>query len=203
MPRLTPVLRKCRQALQDSELLKVLQSEITHELSSSRFQDTQSGSPGDFVVEWDSPQSQDVVLRRKCELGEEVVISAILGSFTYGRDNTFPREVLMKVCLKKPGLGSILQFDCGVSDRGNAGSDFDIHNAYYMQSPTRQASSAYRGPLFSSLDPQLQYALKEHLVSRGIQENVTNFLLLHLHKKEQGQYVNWLRKLESLVAKSE
>lgn len=57
--------------------------------------------------------------------------------------------------------------------------------------------------IFSSLDPQLQDALKEYLVAKGIGENLTNFLLLHLHKKEQGQYMNWLHKLESLVAKSE
>ncbi|KAE8098749.1 hypothetical protein FH972_016789 [Carpinus fangiana] len=203
MPIASPVLRQCRKVLQDSDLLKVLQSEITHELSSNRFLNNQSGSLGDFLVEWDSSQSQDVVLRRKCELGEEVVVSAVLGPFTYGRESVFPRGVLMKVCLKKPGLGSILQFDCGVSDRGNNGSEFNIHNACYIQSSARLGPSAYRGPVFSSLDPQLQDALKEYLVSKGIGENLTNFLLLHLHKKEQGQYVNWLHKLESLVAKSE
>lgn len=53
----------------------------------------------------------------------------------------------------------------------------------------------------SSLDPQLQDALKEYLVSKGIGESLTNFLLLHLHKKEQVQYVNWLQKLESSVTK--
>jgi complement component 1 Q subcomponent-binding protein len=111
-------------------------------------QNNQSGSLGDFLVEWDSPQSQDVVLRRKCELGEEVVVSAVLGPFTYGRESVFPRGVLMKVCLKKPGLGSILQFDCGVSDRGNNGSEFNIHNACYIQSSARVVPSAYRGPVF-------------------------------------------------------
>ena len=54
--------------------------------------------------------------------------------------------------------------------------------------------------LYSSLDPQLQDALKEYLVARGIRENLTNFLLLALHKKEQGQYLDWLQKLESFVA---
>ncbi|KAA3479872.1 Mitochondrial acidic MAM33 [Gossypium australe] len=54
-----------------------------------------------------------------------------------------------------------------------------------------------------SLEPQLQDALKEYLVARGIREDLTNFLLLTLHKKEQGQYLDWLRKLESFVAKDE
>ena len=57
--------------------------------------------------------------------------------------------------------------------------------------------------MYSTLDPQLQDALKKYLVAKGVGESLTNFLILHLHKKEQGQYVNWLQKLESSVAKSE
>ncbi|GMY19042.1 mitochondrial acidic protein mam33 [Fagus crenata] len=203
MPRVTPILRKARKALQDLDLLKVLQSEITHELSSTPFQNSLSGSLGEFSVEWDSPQSQDVVLRRKCESGEEVAVSALLGPVTNVKEGVFPRDVLMKVCLKKPGMSSMLQFDCGVFDRGDEGSEFDIHNAYYIPSSSRVDPSDYRGPLFSTLDPQLQDALKKYLVAKGVGESLTNFLILHLHKKEQGQYVNWLQKLESSVAKSE
>lgn len=55
----------------------------------------------------------------------------------------------------------------------------------------------------SYLDPQLQDAFKDFLVSKGIGESLTNFLLLHLYKKEHDQYVNWLKKLESSVAKDE
>lgn len=55
----------------------------------------------------------------------------------------------------------------------------------------------------SDLEPQLQDALKDYLVAKGIGENLTNFLLHHLHKKEQGQYLNWLKKLESMLAKDE
>lgn len=55
----------------------------------------------------------------------------------------------------------------------------------------------------SDLDPQLQDAFKDYFLSKGIGESLTNFLLLHLHKKEHGQYVNWLKKLESSVAKVE
>lgn len=57
--------------------------------------------------------------------------------------------------------------------------------------------------LGSSLDPHLQEALKDYLVARGIRESLTNFLLVHLHRKEQDQYVNWLKMLESSVAKAE
>lgn len=158
------------------------------------------GSSGDFVFDWDSQKSQDVVLRRKCETGEEVAVSALLGKETSAEEGVFPREARMKVCIKKPGLSSILQFDCGISSRGDSQSEFDIHNAYYLQSPTSLGLSVYRGPLFSTLDPELQEGLKEYLLARGIGQNFTNFLLQHLHKKEQAQYVSWLYDLEKFVA---
>ncbi|KAG5242605.1 mitochondrial acidic protein [Salix suchowensis] len=163
MPRVTPILRKGRKALEDLGLVKILQSEIKHELSTTPFQDNQSGSLGDFKVDWDSMESQDVVLRRKCESGEEVAVSALLGQEMFAERGIFPREVLMKVCVKKTGLNSVLQFDCG------------------------------------DLDSNLQDALKGYLIAKGIGEDLTNFLLLHLHKKELGQYVKWLQKLESLL----
>ncbi|EOY09202.1 JHL06B08.3 protein, putative [Theobroma cacao] len=203
MTRATQILREGRKALEDFNLLKVLQSEISHELSSNSFQDIKSGSLGDFVLDWNSAQSHDVVLRRKSESGEEVAVSALLGQETRDSEGKFPREVLMKVCVRKPGLSSMLQFDCGVSEKDVHRSDFNIHSAYYLQSSTIPNSSIYRGPSFSSLDPQLQDAFKEYLLARGIGENLTNFLLLTLHKKEQGQYVNWLQILESFVAKDE
>ncbi|KAM7500133.1 hypothetical protein LguiA_024547 [Lonicera macranthoides] len=203
MGRVSNVIRKGRKAIKALDLLKVLQSEITHEASFPRFQNEEGGSLGDFVLEWDSPKAQDVVLRKKCDSGEEVAVSALLGNETFDEDASLPREALMKVCIKKPALGSILQFDCGVSAKGYNASDFDIKNAYYLQQPTCFDSSVYRGPLFSTLDPQLQDELKQYLVARGIEESLTNFLLLHLHRKEQDQYVNWLHKLVSVVMPSE
>lgn len=38
MPKASPILRKGQKALQDLNLLQILRSEITHELSSNRFQ---------------------------------------------------------------------------------------------------------------------------------------------------------------------
>lgn len=111
-------------------------------------QSGQSGPLGGFEVEYDAPQSQDVVLRKKSESGEEVAVSALLGSETFASEGVFPREVLMKVCVRKPGLSSILQFDCRVMEKQLGSSDFDIYNAYYPQSLSRSHSSAYRGPMF-------------------------------------------------------
>lgn len=202
MPRVTPILLRARKAIQELDLLKVLQSEINHELSSNRFQTGESGSSEDFVLEWDSPQTQDVVLRKKCASGEEVAISALLGRETFQGDGIFPREALIKICVKKPGLNSLLQFDCIASGKGGNESEFDIQNANYIHLPSLLGSSFYKGPPFSSLDPHLQHELKQYLATRGISEDFINFLLLHLHRKEQGQYVNWLQKLKDIMEKT-
>lgn len=202
MPRANQIFRKARKALHDLDLLKILQSEINHELSSTSFQNhEQKGSSSDFAVEHDSLKSRDVVLRRKLESGEEIAISALSGPLMFGREGAFSREILMKICVSKPGVSSLLQFDCGVSEDGHGGSPFKIYNAYYLQSSACLSPSVYRGPLFSSLDPELQKALKGFLISRGVEESLTDFLLIHLHKKEQGQYLNWLQNVESLIAK--
>lgn len=103
---------------------------------------------GDFVVDWDSPRSEDVVLRKKCDSGEELAVTALLGEETIEDDDRLPREALMKVCIKKPGLSSILQFDCGVFSKGEDGIEFDIRHAYYLPSASSFGSSLYRGPLF-------------------------------------------------------
>ncbi|KAJ6741755.1 MITOCHONDRIAL GLYCOPROTEIN FAMILY PROTEIN [Salix viminalis] len=49
----------------------------------------------------------------------------------------------------------------------------------------------------SDLDSNLQDALKDYLIAKGIGEDLTNFLLFHLHKKELGQYL-YGAKLASL-----
>jgi len=55
---------------------------------------------------------------------------------------------------------------------------------------------------FSQVDPKLHSALEQYLISKGVSKGLTNFLLCHLNKKEQDQYVNWLHRLESTMSHS-
>lgn len=199
MSRVTTLLQKGKRALQELELLKILQSEIRHELANDPYKN-ETGSLEDFVIDWDSQHSKDVIMRKKCESGEELAVSALLGEETFLGDDCYPKEVDMKVCIKKTELTSILQFDCKVLDEGQDRVDFHIQNAYYLKSPTDLSPRVYRGPVFRNLDLGLQQELKQYLISRGIHKSLTNFLLLHLHKKEQNQYIKWLQKLEAMVA---
>ncbi|XP_065857480.1 uncharacterized protein [Euphorbia lathyris] len=197
MARATKILQRCRKAVEDLDLRNLLESEINHERSSPllgnqsgsvrEFLLNQRGSLGEFVAYWDSFKSQDVVLRRHCESGEEVAVSALLDP---------SRNGLFKVCVKKPGLNSILQFDCGFYANGNTVSQIDIHSVSYLQSIACPNPSAY---IFRALHPDLQTALREYLVAKGISESLVNFLHQHLSEKEQGQYLNWLKKLQSLT----
>ena len=44
----------------------------------------------------------------------KMFVSALLRQETYDSEGKSPREVTMKVCVRKPGLSSMLQFDCEV-----------------------------------------------------------------------------------------
>ncbi|XP_060185031.1 mitochondrial acidic protein MAM33-like isoform X2 [Lycium barbarum] len=207
MRKVPAVLRQARKAmLGDLDLLKVLQSEINHELFLKPFQENdESKSFGDFVVDWDSTQSQDIVLRRRCESGEEIAVSALLGAEGSNENVKFPREAFMKVGVKKPGLRSILQFDCAATAQIGDGCSFKIHNVNYIPSCDLD-SLARKGPsvsFFSALDQTLQEELYKYLEARGVGLSFADSLLLHLHKKEQGQYVDWLHKLQAIVTPSE
>ncbi|KAL2923517.1 Mitochondrial acidic protein mam33 [Bienertia sinuspersici] len=205
--RALQAIRKNREAIKAKglNLLKVLQSEITHELSSPCFQNNPTGSPGDFKLEWDAPNSQDTVLQKKCSTGEEVAVSALLGppgppEYIGG---TYPRVVNMKVCIKKPGLSSLLQFDCKVTNRSYSGPEFNICSANFLRSTSSIGRRYYTAPSFSEVNPQLQEAFREYLETKGIGESLMNFLLVHMHKKEENQYVNWLQKLQETVSTGE
>ncbi|CAN4106601.1 unnamed protein product [Withania somnifera] len=186
MRKVPAVLWQAHKAMADLGLFKVLQSEINHELSAKSFQNDESRSFADFVVDWDSPHSQDVVLRRRCESGEEVAVSALLGAEGSTENPKFPREAFMKVGVKKP-----------VGD----GCDLEIRHVNYIPSSDLD-SSACKVPsisFFSSLDQNLQDELHKYLEARGVGKSFAESLLLHLHKKEQGQYVEWLHKLQAIV----
>ncbi|URD77327.1 Saccharopine dehydrogenase [Musa troglodytarum] len=215
------IYRRGTALLRDGGLLQVLRSEINHELSSSCESSCGDGVGSEvegFMLEWTEVRTQDVVLRRQPDhiFCEEIAVSALLAPLQFQDKDPLPRDVLMKVCIKKAGYDSVLRFDCRAfccdkdqllpwttmeTNDGGIGSDFTIRKAYCSSSVDYLGKCKSVGPIFSSLDPQLQKALKDYLVVRGITPKLTNFLLEHLHRKEHSQYVNWLRTMEGIVAK--
>lgn len=58
-------------------------------------------------------------------------------------------------------------------------------------------------PFFcSDLDPDLRTAFDEYLKTR-LGGSLLKFLIEHMHRKEQNQYVNWLQKLQEMVSNGE
>ena len=109
-------------------------------------QNNETGSPGDFTLEWDAPNSQDIVLLRKYGNGEEIAISALLGTLDFTQETT--RVVNMKVCIKKPGLSSLLQFNCEVTNKSYTGPDFKISSASYFKSLSSTGPRYYTSTMF-------------------------------------------------------
>lgn len=199
---ITNTITNKRAEAEDQFLLQVLQSEIAYE-KSRQIDWEEAGNRkflGPFVLDWDAPDSQDVVLRRSYEQ-EEIAITALLDSDCCGENDAgeiYLRAVLMKVCITKPGITSILHFDCRLQGYGN---DAVINLVSYHQSTQSLHPSKYRGPPFRTLDYALQDAFKEFLEVRGINVELGNFLIRHLHNKEQQQYVKWLHSLASIIKK--
>lgn len=191
-----------RAEAKDQFLLQVLQAEIAYEQSRQTDWEEEADRRllGPFVLDWDAPDSQDVVLRRSYGQ-EEIAITALLDSDCCGENDegeVYLRAVLMKVCITKPGITSVLHFDCRLQGYGN---DAIINLVSYHQSTQSLHPSKYRGPPFRTLDYALQDAFKEFLEVRGINVELGNFLTRHLHNKEQQQYVKWLHSLESIIKK--
>lgn len=78
------------------------------------------------------------------------MVSALLRQepVTGGDVLAFPREALAKVCIKKPGLSSIMQFDCQVYETKRGASDFEIERACFIRSLVSARSSTYGGVEF-------------------------------------------------------
>uniref|UniRef100_A0A0D9XNX3 Mitochondrial glycoprotein n=1 Tax=Leersia perrieri TaxID=77586 RepID=A0A0D9XNX3_9ORYZ len=162
----------------------------------------------DFTTVSDAPRGQEVILRRR-DASEEVLVSALLAPLQFqGGEEPLPspRDALMKVFVSKPGVKPVLQFDCrafegeGDGDAA-AAADYDVTAVRYHSFAGDAGGDKYEGPEFRVLDPQLQVALKVHLLARGVNSKLASSLLHHLVEKERWQYVNWLKTSEEIFSK--
>ncbi|RZR97438.1 hypothetical protein BHM03_00026624 [Ensete ventricosum] len=169
--------RRGTTLLRDGGLLQVLRSEINHELSSSSKSSCGDGVGSEvegFMLEWTELRTQDVVLRRQPDhiFCEEIAVSALLAPLQFRDKDPLPRDVLMKVCIKKAGYDSVLRFDCRAfrcdkdqllpwttmeTNDGGVGSDFTIRKAYCSSLVDYLGKCKYVGPIFR-YDQELQGA---------------------------------------------
>lgn len=58
---------------------------------------------------------------------------------------------------------------------------------------------AYSGPSFSNLDDGLQNTINDYLVSKGIDNELAQFIIGYASVKENNEYISWLQNLKSFV----
>lgn len=83
-----------------------------------------------------------------------------------------------------------------------AAQSFRINQVRYVSAGKDLADQElYGGPTFEQLDETLQDAFYAYLAERGINEDLSFFILAHSGLKEQKEYENWLNKLLDFTAK--
>ncbi|CAN8273289.1 unnamed protein product [Cochlearia groenlandica] len=77
----------------------------------------------------------------------------------------------------------------------------EIQNLYMVRRDKIIGQQPYMGPKFGSLKYEFQTAIKEFLRVRGIDENLCFFLHEYMANKDRIELIEWLRKLNSFIAK--
>lgn len=75
-----------------------------------------------------------------------------------------------------------------------------IHSVRYVPSGVDvDDDNLYGGPTFDTLDEQVQEAFIQYLEDRGVDEDMTYFILSYSKLKEQSEYMNWLENMTKFV----
>lgn len=62
-----------------------------------------------------------------------------------------------------------------------------------------QRRSVYAGPRFADLDENLCASLESYLESRGLNDELAEFIAQYASWKEQKEYMDWLSKMHKFV----
>jgi complement component 1 Q subcomponent-binding protein len=57
----------------------------------------------------------------------------------------------------------------------------------------------YGGPRYEDLDPAVQGGFQQYLAERGIDDDMSFFIIQHSRYKEEAEYLNWLKTLNDFV----
>lgn len=133
--------------------------------------------------------AEDAVIEEGLEEGYENDIDALDGMFSR-----------VKIIVEKANTG--LVFD--VLLQGTE-SSFMIDNVSLEENvensinSTYAPSNVYHGPSFSELDESLQTEFEEYLETRGLGDELAEFIVAYSEFKEENEYRNWLAKLTKFL----
>ena len=69
----------------------------------------------------------------------------------------------------------------------------------FISSLVGDDGTAYGGPRFEDLDPAVQGGFQQYLAERGIDDDLSFFIIQHSRYKEESEYLNWLKTLNDFV----
>ena len=82
-----------------------------------------------------------------------------------------------------------------------AAESLRINSIRYVPNGTAvDDDNLYGGPSFDTLDEEVQEAFIQYLEDRGIDEDMTYFILSYSKMKEQSEYMNWLENITKFVS---
>ncbi|CAK9275837.1 unnamed protein product [Sphagnum jensenii] len=192
----------------DRGLLRVLKAEIEHEdVAYYPPRILARGPPQPFTLT-DTAGKPEVILRRS--FGEEdIALTCVTqpsdfvgggGGDSYNeehedQDPDEHRVVNVKVSVTKGADQPVLEFSCLCQPDSIA-----IEHVCYLESKDLK-DTFYDGPEFSTLDESLQKQFERYLDARGINGELSNYLLDLLEDKEEREYIRWLRNIELFLKK--
>lgn len=93
--------------------------------------------------------------------------------------------------------GNTILIDCCATE------NLEVRNVRYISASNQSTDimNIYAGPKFHELDENLQAAFYDYLAERGIDDDLSFFVLSYSRDKEQREYVMWLKQLLDFTAK--
>ncbi|CAN6915657.1 unnamed protein product [Brassica oleracea var. botrytis] len=184
-----------------SNLLRIIRNEIDYqsEYAPPHQPATEFKS---FSVD-DRPGEQCIVMKGKFGEDETIKMEATMfdGFMTVPRTglDASGRDVLLHVSLlvdiSKADGSEDMEFLCSVWP-----NRIEIQNLYMLRRD-KITGQPYMGPKFGSLRYDFQTAIKEFLRVRGIDSELCFFLHEYMMNKDRIELIQWLRKLDSFMAK--
>ncbi|CAK8541729.1 unnamed protein product [Lathyrus sativus] len=191
-----------KKSIPDSNLIKVLQSEINCALEDNEATEQVEIPVGfPFEIE-DNPEVRTIQLKRQYE-DEVITVQVDIPTRTpeenEGDDaddnekNDTESSIPLVVTVFK-GNGVSLEFGL------TAYPDEVLIDSLSIKKPDDSEDElAYEGPEFTDLDENLQKAFLKYLEIRGITAGTTNFLQEYMFNKDSKEYLLWLKKVKSFV----
>lgn len=115
------------------------------------------------------------------ENGQEVISSAV--GFT--------------VLVTKPTFTDALVFACATNTDEPT---LAVESATLEPAEGEPEDSAYVGPIYEELDPELIGEFDSYLRDRGVDETLAGYIAAIAADKEQREYVNWLERVRKFTA---